>query len=172
MATDVKTEDIILAAITAAGPIPSRSTGEVHKGTWMARVRDLAAEITTSLSPESSLSKLVEEFKKAEKPFTAILLGGNVEERTGRAIIRFRSLRSKDEGEDEEVRTKHLNTADGARIWEHAKTLKHHKVVIHKFLEEKDGKRYRLLLRLDDLGPASAEDLAAAGIQVPQASAA
>lgn len=163
MATDVRTDEILLAAFNAAGPVPARSNGEVNKGAWMARVRDLAGEITLALDPESGLSKLVGQFRQVEKPFVAVLLGGRVEEGTGRAIVKFKVLR---DGTDvEEIRTHHLNTPEGSAVWELAKTAKFKRVLIYKLMEENNSKRFRVLQHLRILGTTTAADLRKHGVE-------
>ncbi|WP_251153781.1 hypothetical protein [Cellulosimicrobium sp. Marseille-Q4280] len=151
MATDVRTDEILLAAFNAAGPIPSRTNGEVNKGAWIARVRELAGEITLALDPESSLSKAVGQYKQVEKPFVAVILGGKVEEKTGRGIVRFRADR--ENAEEEEIRTHHLNSTEGKTIWDLVKQCKDHRVLIYKLMEENGGKKFRVLQHLRDLGP-------------------
>lgn len=150
MATDVRTDEILLAAFNAAGPIPARANGEVNKAAWMARVRDLAGEITLALDPESSLAKLVGQYKQVEKPFVAVILGGKVESSTGRAIVRFAADR--EGSEEEEIRTHHLNSTEGKAVWDQVKELKGKRVLIYKLLEENDGRKFRVLQHVRLLG--------------------
>jgi hypothetical protein len=169
MATDVRTDEILLAAFNAAGPIPSRANGEVNRAAWMARVRELAGEITLALDPESSLSKLVGQYKQVEKPFVAVVLGGKVEKATGRGIVRFAADR--DGAEEEEIRTHHLNTTEGKAVWDQVRDLKGKRVLIYKLLEENDGRKFRVLQHIRDLGEPRSERAAEAAA-VPAAAAA
>lgn len=161
MPTEVKTDDIILAAIAAAGPAPTRGSRGSGNAAWVARVREMAGEITLMLDPDGAMYKHVAQYKLVDKPFVAVILGGKVEASTGRAIVRL--VADRDGAEEEALRTHHLNTPDGKRVWEEAKSLKGRRVLVFKLLEEKDGRKYRVLQHLRDLGEprTAAEDAAA-----------
>lgn len=149
-------ESIILAAIGAAGP-----AGE-NKGAWYSRVRDLSGEIALMLDENSPLSKNVEKFQSIDARFVGVIVGGRVEASSKRAEVRFVPFRNGEYGDVEEIRTERTDTAEGHAMWELVKSLKGHRVLLHKRMEENNGRKFRVLQHVIDLGTdENAEDLIA-----------
>lgn len=137
---------VILAAVGAAGP-----KGE-DAADWNARVRDNAVGIAVMLGENSSVSKALEKFLAAGKPFPATILGGRKEQTSTRVVVR---IRNKD-GEEEEIRTDRTDTPEGLAMANIVKGLVGHRVLIWKELEEMgggtNGRKVRILRHVEDLG--------------------
>lgn len=145
MDTNTRTQ-VILAAVGAAGP-----KGE-DAADWNARVRDNAVSIAVMLGENSSVSKALEKFLAAGKPFPATILGGRKEQSSTRVVVR---IRNKD-GEEEEIRTDRTDTPEGLAMANIVKGLVGHRVLIWKELEEmgggSNGRKVRILRHVEDLG--------------------
>ena len=161
--------DIILRAYEIAGPpapvinnrgvvIKDKETGEPRiesPAEHEARVALEAMRILAATDPKSKIYKQLEEFDAA-KGFVGTIVAGEQEERTGRYKITL-SAYSKRKGEvvEEFVRTKHMNTAEGMLMAREASKLIGHRVIVHKFNEEKadgSGDQVGVLVYLTDLG--------------------
>lgn len=161
MADSSKSEQIILAAIAAAGPAPRNSQGALNGGRWHAQIKELAVEIALMLDEKSPISRAITRIEAAEKPFVVTVLGGSVEASSTRAVIRF--VAEKGDGNEEEIRTERTDTADGRAMLEKCKALKGHRALFYKYMDDgNDGRKYRLLVHAVDLGVAEQPQAAAA----------
>ena len=154
---DATRTQVILAAVGSAGPVGA------DKAEWNATVAAQAVSIAVMLGENSDVSKALTKFANAGKPFPAVIVGGRIEASSTRLIVK---IRNKD-GEEEELRTDRTDSPEGQAMSNIVRSLKGHKVLIWKEIEEfTDSKnqlrKVRVLRHIEDLG-ADAAPLAAVG---------
>lgn len=153
---DATRTQVILAAVGSAGPVGA------DKAEWNAVVAEQAVTIAVMLGENSAVSKALEKFGNAEKPFPAVILGGSKEQSSTRVVVRFTNK----DGEQETIRTDRTDSPEGLAMSNIVRGLVGHKVLIWKEIEISGGsgpnaKKFRVLRHIEDLGLAEA-DLAVA----------
>ncbi|XBH23000.1 hypothetical protein V5R04_07255 [Jonesiaceae bacterium BS-20] len=140
------TQDIILAAVNAAGPASPQNMGG-----WYNQVRMLATEITLFLNENSAMSRHVAKTLAVEKPFVAVITGGRKETSSERMLVDL--VAEKGDGTTEVLRTPRVDTPEGMAMSTLVRSLKGHRVLIYKLMEEgSDKRKYRVLHHAVDLG--------------------
>jgi len=146
---DVTRTQVVLAAVTAAGP-----TGEDEAG-WLASVHEQAARITAMCSPTSSLAKTIESVERS-KVFTATVLSCTKEKSSTRGLVTLRTRPSKFHPDGvETARTERTDTGGlGLAMARRLRLLTGHRVAVWIDLEKiEDGAReMRLVRHVEDLG--------------------
>lgn len=147
--TEINREQIILAAYNATGPAREGEDSAQHGD----RLVNVATEIYLAFEDRSPISKHLANLAESTA-FTAVLLKGGREPETGRGKLILQT-KSGDETKQEDIRTDFLNTSDGRRVFDLAKTMKGHRVLVYKQMEmSKDKtKKFRVVRHLVDLGP-------------------
>lgn len=141
-------EQIIITAYNRTGSALEDETPEQYNTRLIAN----ATEIQLALREGSPISKHIENIADST-PFRAVITGGGVESNTGRGKIAL-STRDKDgTAKEEDIRTDFLNTADGKRVFDLARSLKGHTVLVYKQMEVGgDNKKHRVARHIVDLG--------------------
>ena len=145
MAIDEATRtQVILAAVGSAGPVGD------DKAEWNQRVTDQAVTIAVMLGESSSVTKALEAFERAGKPFPVTILGGRTEHSSTRVIVLFRNK----DGENEEIRTDRTDGPEGTAMSNIVRALVGHKVLLWKEVETYNGGqgKVRVIRHVEDLG--------------------
>ncbi|MDA8355649.1 MAG: hypothetical protein M0Z95_04985 [Actinomycetota bacterium] len=153
----ITTEQIILAAVGAAGPV-----GDDRPG-WLDRVSDLAAEITVLCSDRSRVARRVQGIANS-KVFTATIVGGKLEPSSTRGVVNLRTKATEQHPDSiEQARTTRTDNPDGAAMWARLKQLKGHRVVVWVEVQEYNGGqgKVRVVQHVEDLGMESSAESAA-----------
>jgi hypothetical protein len=141
---------IVLAAVSAAGPID-----EEHPGEWDAKVQDAAARIAVMCSPTSSVSKTVQSVANA-KVFAAQVVKITKEASSTRGLVTLKTKPSKfHEDGIEQARTERTDTASGLTMARRIRSLVGHRVLLWVEVESiADGaSKVRVIRWVEDLGP-------------------
>jgi hypothetical protein len=143
--TDVKRQ-VILAAITAAGPIDD---------TWHERVKDAARRITVMLADDSPVARTIDQIG-ASTAFTGVITSVTREASSTRAIVTLRTKATpRNLSGEESLRTERTDSPDGLAMARRLRALKGHRVLIWKEVESVRGGdvKVRMVRHVEDLGP-------------------
>ena len=146
--------EIILAAVGAAGPVGD------DKSAWVDRVTDMAAEIAILCSDRSRPCRRIQSVANS-KVFTANVVGGKLEASSTRGVVNLKTKPTAQHPDGlEQVRTERTDSHDGAAMWERLKALKGHRVVLWVEVQEYNSGqgKVRVVQYVEDLGPATAEE--------------
>ena len=152
------TNQVILAAVNAAGPVGD------DRSAWMDKVCDLAAEITVMCSDRSRVARRVQSVSNS-KVFTAAIVGGKLEASSTRGVVNLRTKPTTQHPDGiEQVRTERTDTPDGMTMWDQLKALKGHRVVLWVEVQEYNGGqgKVRVVQHVEDLGPANESEAGSA----------
>jgi uncharacterized protein YhfF len=165
--SDSKREQVILAAVNATGS-PLSVTYADEEGNeqermetdaeWSARVTENATRIMLMTREGSPMMKSLERIENADT-LVANIVGGRKNARSQRVAVELETKpRPSNEEGREQVQTERADTPEGAAMIRKVKALKGRRVLIYKHNEEfVDGgvqKKMRVLLHVEDLGPA------------------
>ncbi len=148
----ITTEQIVLTAVSAAGPVGDDRAG------WLDRVSDLAAEITVLCSDRSRVARRVQGIANS-KVFTATIVGGKLEASSTRGVVNLHTKATEQHPDGlEQVRTERTDTPDGMAMWSRIKALKDHRVVVWVEVQEYNGGqgKVRVVQHVEDLDVPSA----------------
>lgn len=164
---DTTRTSIIIAAVTAAGPVPAlldedgrpvlntRNKPVLDRAAWSLSVEQLATTITALTAPTSSLSKVVNAVAEA-KVFTGTVLGCKKESSSTRGIVTLKTRVSDHHPDGTEVaRTERTdNPAGKAMAQMFRNDLVGHKVVVWVQVEQMAGStnKVRVIRHVEDLG--------------------
>lgn len=137
-------DQIILAAVTS---VPAGTDDE-----WEAQVRNRAMNIAAMLGERSSVSRALERMEGASV-FVGTIVGGRIEQSSTRMQIDI--MTDKAEGKIEQIRTDRTDSPEGKAVANLARSLKGHRVLVYKGMEQMAGsqdRKVRVLVHLVDLG--------------------
>jgi len=149
---------VVLAAVTAAGPLDPENPEQ-----WTARVHEMAARVTAMCAPTSSVSKIIQGVANS-KVFTATVLGITREASSTRGVVTLKTRPSKFHPDGvEQARTERTDSADGLAMARLVRSLVGRRVVLWVEVESiGDGaSKVRVIRWIEDLGPADDGDDAA-----------
>lgn len=149
-----KIDQIVLAAVGAAGPVAGDPTS------WLDRVTDLSARIAVLCSDRSRPARKVQSIL-ASKVFTATVVGGKLETSSTRGIVNLKTKETQQHPDGlEQVRTERTDSPDGAAMWSQIKGLKGHRVALWVEVQEYNGgaAKVRVVQHFEDLGLADADN--------------
>lgn len=147
MTIDAKTrEAIILGAVASVGPTQNPDAE------WNARVTERAVSLLMMLREHSAVSRAIDEIEACGKPFVATIIGGRKEPSSTRTVV---DLHVDGKDEIEQIRTDRTDTAAGQALSARAASLKYHRVLVFKSMEQMAGstdRKVRVLKHIEDLG--------------------
>ena len=154
--TATSNRDLILAAVSLAGPVPEDEAGVPDKEAWNDKVRAHALDLFGLTSEYSPLSKLLNTLQGPNtKKFVGVLEGVLKENSTTRAFVAMRTQVSKYAQDGIEVaRTE--RTDAGPEHVEFARKLvglRGHRLLFWVEMQETaEGQKVRVLRHVEDLG--------------------
>lgn len=143
---------IIIAAVTAVGPVEDKSS-------WQDQVIEKAAEITALTNEKSMVSKTIESVA-VSKVFPATVTDVTYEKSSTRGIVSLKTQPSKFHPDGiEQARTERTDNPMGVAMGKRLKDLIGHRVMIWVEVEEISGGagKVRIVRHVQDLGLAESD---------------
>lgn len=144
---DATRTQIILAAVTSAGPVVD---GDVAG--WNATVERQAARISVLVSAKGDIAKTLDAIENASI-YTATVVSVTKEASSTRGLVQLKTKPSTNYPDGiEPIRTERTDSPSGLGMAKAMRSLIGHKVVIWKEIQKYDGGTVRIVRHVEDLG--------------------